>query len=80
MLKTETNTPPMEDRIYDAAKLAASLTGHVSAGPYFVSGRWQIHCLDCGARWSVVDVEGGSAIDGFDFKYVSDGDGWCEEH
>lgn len=70
MLKTETDTNQMQRRVLRAFKSA-----HGRAGPtaHFEHGQWWI-TTKSGAAYSVVDAEGGSAIDGFDFEMVSEGD------
>ena len=75
-LKTETNTPAMERRVlraflsfmdYDVAharQIAAD----------FEHGQWWVTDKPTGAVWSVVDVEGDSAIDGFGFEQIASGE------
>jgi len=69
MLKTETNTPVIQKRIHAAAwkKGWRRFTLHFEHGQWWVS-------LRNGAAYSVVDAEGGPAMDGFDFEQVSQGD------
>ncbi len=66
-LKTEINSTEMEGRVcaafterYGSARIHAD----------FEHGQWWITNLDSGAQWSVVDADGGPAIDGFDFERV----------
>lgn len=73
MLKTETNTPAMERRIKRAALIALRADA-VSLNTVFEHGQWWIVNRFTGAQWSVVDAEGGPAIDGFDFEQVTFGD------
>ncbi len=73
-LKTETNTPAMLERIMIA--FAASDYVSQTGGFFdvdFEHGQWWI-TGENGAQWSVMDAEGGPAIDGFDFERVSEGD------
>lgn len=81
MLKTETNTLVMEGRVTAAAGRAEKTSAH--PGPSLVAdfehGQWWVTCNVCGAQWSVVDAEGGTAVDGFFFERVTEGDGFCEE-
>lgn len=70
MLKTETNTPEMANRICMAAWKKG--LRHISLD--FEHGQWWVTNTQTSAAWSVVDAEGGSAIDGFDFEQVSLGD------
>jgi len=76
-LKTETNTEAIGQRIVLAAE-AGPLGGHDALNGAFEHGQWWVMCLGCGAQWSVVDAEGGPAVDGFDFECVTDGDDTCE--
>jgi hypothetical protein len=70
MLKTETNTGPMGRRIVRAAHKALG-RGRYRAD--FEHGQWWIEHRPSGAQWSVVDAEGGPAVDGFDFEQVTEG-------
>ena len=63
MLNTETNTKAMMERIKKAARKSLHVR-QVQAD--FEHGQWWI-TLENGAQYSVVDAEGGPAIDGFDF-------------
>lgn len=67
MLKTETNTPAMMKRIMTAARKSLHVR-KVQAD--FEHGQWWIS-LKNGAQYSVVDAEGGPAVDGFDFEMVT---------
>ncbi len=79
-LKTETNTIEMERRVMAAAvRLVASRGVHHHLSVDFEHGQWWVSCTDCGAQWSVVDAEGGRAVEGFDLEQVTDGDESCEE-
>jgi hypothetical protein len=72
-LKTEQNTATMEKRISKAAHVALGIPSrHICAD--FEHGQWWITNLRSGAQWSVVDAEGGLAVDGFDFEQVTEGD------
>jgi hypothetical protein len=73
-LKTQTNTPAMEKRILKAARarLSRQATRHLFA--FFEHGQWWIENHKTNAIWSVVDAEGGTAVDGFDFEKVTEGE------
>ena len=76
MLKTETNTPEMERRVLRAFHRAGHLgriRGRTKAQAHFEHGQWWI-TLPGGAAYSVVDVEGTNAPDGFDFEQVAEGE------
>ncbi len=76
MLKTERDTPAMRDRILAAAKARFSGNDEQEGFPFFAPsafyehGQWWIENPETGAVWSVVDAEGGNAIDGFDFEPI----------
>ena len=70
MLKTEQNTPAMMHRVLKAAR--TRFPRRVLSAD-FEHGQWWI-ILKNGAQYSVVDAEGGPAINGFDFEQVSEGD------
>lgn len=71
MLKTERNTKTMEQRVLRAArkKLDRKLLS-----VFFEHGQWWVENKVTGAQYSVVDAEGPSAIDGFDFEQVTEGE------
>lgn len=71
-LKTEQNTPQIEKRIREAFA-NSSLYTH-TCDPFFEHGQWWVGCPACGAQWSVVDAEGGTSVDGFDFEEVTRGE------
>jgi predicted transcriptional regulator of viral defense system len=71
MLRSETMTPEMEKRILRAARKSLGKRGLLA---WFEHGQWWIICNKTGAIWSVVDAEGGPAVDGFDFEQVSEGE------
>jgi hypothetical protein len=71
MLKTETNTGKMEKRIRAAASKRFGKRSGVNTN--FEHGQWWV-TLVSGAQYSVVDAEGGPAIDGFDFEQVTEAD------
>jgi len=73
-LKTERNTPTIEQRALRAARKALKLSRRVRLAADFEHGQWWITNLDTGAQWSVVDADGGPAVDGFDFEQVTRGD------
>lgn len=72
MLKTETNTQTMDRRVLRAAK--ERLGKKHSLVSWFEHGQWWIEDKVSGAQWSVVDAEGGTSVDGFDFEQVTQGD------
>ena len=75
ILKTETNTPEMLERIKTAWKdfyWDYILDEHVGVVGY-EHGQHQVTC-PCGAAWSVVDAEGPGTVDGFSFEVIDDGD------
>jgi hypothetical protein len=79
MLKTEQNTAKMEERVLRAFRKWAAfripfsgLSRDISAN--FEHGQWWVTQIDTGAQWSVVDAEGGSSVDGFDFEQVTEGE------
>lgn len=80
-LKTETYTPEIEQRLL-IAFLDSDEKGihHGEFQANFEHGQWFVTCTACGAQWSVVDAEGGSSVDGFDFELITDGDEYCDEH
>jgi hypothetical protein len=78
-LKCETGTKAMQKRVLRAAKKYFGKTvPHYKRRPTwaadFEHGQWWLTNLASGACYSVVDAEGGSAVDGFDFEQVSEGD------
>lgn len=75
-LKTETNTPEMEERVLKAF-LAHPLGEDRTEKDLqldFEHGQWWVTILGSGAQYSVVDATGGSSVDGFDFEQVTEGD------
>lgn len=68
MLKTETNTTAMRDRVLKAARKHFHKRKGISA--FFEHGQWWIGLLD-GSQYSVVDAEGRGTTDGFDFEMVT---------
>jgi hypothetical protein len=71
MLKTETNTKTMEKKVLTAAHKSLKLR-NLSAS--FEHGQWWVEHRPTGAQWSVVDAEGGPAVNGFDFEQVTEGE------
>jgi len=69
MLKTEQSTRAMGRRVEKAARKYFHQRNGVSS--FFEHGQWWIELRD-GAQYSVVDAEGGPAIDGFDFEQVTE--------
>lgn len=72
-LKTETNTPEMEERVLMAA-YAALREPMTNLQADFEHGQWWITVKGSGAQYSVVDASGGDSVDGFDFEQVTQGD------
>lgn len=70
MLKTETDTPEMEERIEAAFAVADLVPEGAGFSSAFEHGQWWI-IADSGATWSVADVING--IDGFGFELISEG-------
>ena len=71
MLKCETNTPKMRDKVRIAAKKALRRQT-ISAD--FEHGQWWITDITRGAQWSVCDAEGSKengVFNGFCFEQVS---------
>jgi len=68
-LKTETNTKRMESAVRGAAR---KILGKRRIEADFEHGQWWVTDLDSGAQWSVVDAEGGRAVNGLDFEQVTD--------
>ena len=76
-LKTETDTPEMQERV------AKAFLAHVAGAQYreedwiavvFEHGQWWVEIVPTGEQFSVVDAEGGDSSDGFDFEQVTQGD------
>lgn len=67
-LKTETNTPAIERRVLHAARL---ILRKRNLSAFFEHGQWWVDHWPTGDQWSVVDAEGGSAVDGFYFEQVT---------
>jgi len=67
-LKTETNTPAMEEHILDAAHAILGEDRNFTAE--FEHGQWWIFDLDSDEKWSAVDAEGGRAVGGIDFEEI----------
>jgi hypothetical protein len=66
-LKTETNTPEMEERVLLAAYAALS-EPMTNLFADFEHGQWWITLKDSGTVFSVADATGGKSVDGFDFE------------
>lgn len=71
MLKTEQNTPKMREKVLTAARKYFRKNKGINA--FFEHGQWWVG-LDNGAQYSVVDAEGGPAVNGFDFEMVTEPD------
>lgn len=73
-LKTETDTPEMEERVR-AAFVAWDGFGH--GGKFsadFEHGQWWITVRGSGRQYSVHDAECGDSVDGFSFECVTEGE------
>jgi hypothetical protein len=79
-LKTETDTPEMHARIVEAFRVFGQLSWQpraLSSAPFavdFEHGQWWVTVNGSGAQYSVVDAEGRTAVDGFDFEQVTEGE------
>lgn len=75
-LKTETNTPEMEERVLEAFLVSDACGEHTREEVQvdFEHGQWWITVKPTGAQWSVNDAEGHGSIDGFSFEQVTEGD------
>jgi hypothetical protein len=76
-LKTEQHTEDMRIRILSAVEISPAFGLHSCLEPIFEHGQWWVTCLPCGAQWAVVDADGGTSVDGFDFEQVSCGESCC---
>jgi hypothetical protein len=76
MLKTETCTPAMERRVLRAFLdfMDFDPANARQCSVDFEHGQWWATYKPTGAVWSVVDVEGPSAIDGFGFEQLTQGE------
>lgn len=77
MLKCETFTPAIGKRVRHAATVVLE-TPFKHIQPNFEHGQWWVTVVGntrlSGAQYSVVDAEGGNAVDGFDFECVTEPD------
>jgi len=73
-LKSETDTEEMRSRVLAAFMASDHGAAPGQYGADFEHGQWFISNRTTGRQWSVVDAEGGPAIDGFDFEVVSEGE------
>lgn len=71
MLRTETNTPKMHDKVLAAAKRTL---GRKNLTADFEHGQWWITEFGTGAQWSVNDAETQTGEEYFDFEQVTQGD------
>lgn len=69
MLNTDKNTKTMCKRVETAARKILH-TRKISS--FFEHGQWWIEDRRNGAQYSVVDAEGGSAVNGFDLEMVTE--------
>ena len=69
-LKSETETPEMQERI--AAAFRAAFPARKRYAVDFEHGQWWVTDLTSGRAWSVVDAVPG--VDGFDFEEIAAGD------
>lgn len=63
----------LDHREHDQHESIPGVSGNEFYKAHFEHGQLWITCTD-GAAWSVVDAEGGPAVNGFDFEQVSEGD------
>jgi hypothetical protein len=76
MLQSTVNTRQVSVKVEKAfRRWHINATGHRPQGmnTYFEHGQWWVTLLS-GAAYSVVDAEGGDAVNGFSFEQVSEGD------
>lgn len=72
MLKTERNTPTMQNRVVNAACRYFHNENKHGIFAIFEHGQWWIELRD-GSQYSVCDAEGGYSVDGFSFEQVTAG-------
>ena len=72
-LKTEEDTFEMAGRVEAAFRASTYCKPGEQYQFDFEHGQWWVSELGTGRQWSVVDAEGGPAVDGFDFEQVSRG-------
>ena len=70
-LKSETNSPSMEERILKAFQVSDHYDPEDTATTVFEHGQWWITLDWSGSLYSVVDASGAGSIDGFDFEKIS---------
>lgn len=68
MQKCESNTTTMCGRILRAAYICFPASGPFDA--YFEHGQWWLFDISTDRTFSVVDADGGDAVDGFSFEEV----------
>lgn len=75
MLKTEQNTPEVQEQIQSLIERGEIPGDHGPFATHFEHGQWWVTC-HCGASWSVVDAEGPDVDPeiGLDFEQVDNGD------
>ena len=72
MLKTETNTRAMGDRVVSVARKVLKRRNLAS---FFEHGQWWVEHIPSGAQWSVVDAGNREqGPDGFGFEQVTEGE------
>lgn len=77
-LKTEQNTPQMGEEVEALAQTHPETEVHKYCTATFEHGQWWVTC-NCGAIWSVVDVEPSQFGNGLDLESIDDGDGGCQQ-
>ena len=78
MLKSEQNTPQVEQEVEQLIATHPETEIHEGCTPVFEHNQWFVSCGPCGAIWSVVDVEGGQ--NDLDLEGLESGDESCLEN
>jgi hypothetical protein len=78
-LLTERNTTTVERKVMTLAvrELHRGSVKHRHLSAAFEHGQWWVLCRDCGASWSVVDVEGRDNPEGLGLERIDEGDESC---
>ncbi len=77
-LQSTVNDQETEERIFNAFLASNHATDDEKFyESFYEHDQWWILHKPSGRTWSVVDAEGGSSIDGFDFELITEGE---EEH
>ncbi len=78
MLKSEQNTPQVEQEVEQLIATHPETEIHEGCTPIFEHNQWFVTCGPCGAIWSVIDVEGGQ--NDLDLEELESGDDSCLEN